>query len=245
MTQHVGVDGCKAGWFSVTRAGTDLAWQLFPTIKELTTAFLQAERILIDVPIGLPWPETPIRPCDRLARQVLGKPRKSSVFPVPCREALAANGVEAARRINRMRIGRSVGAQTWGISRKISEIDHLLLRIKGRRRGIIREVHPEVCFWALANRRPMKHNKTTVEGREERLRVLQQYESGVSALLDDVLSKTLRKKVQADDVLDAAVAFVTAEASRGKLTSLSGEPSHDPRGLPIEMLYLRVWEDVD
>lgn len=67
----------------------------------------------------------------------------------------------------------------------------------------------------------------------------------MSTFLDDVLSKTLRKKVQADDVLDAAVAFVTAEASRGKLTSLTGEPSHDPRGLPIEMLYLRVWDEVD
>jgi predicted RNase H-like nuclease len=242
MTQHVGVDGCKAGWIAVTRNGAGLAWRLFRTVNDLASAFLGAERIFIDVPIGLPSPDAPIRACDRLARQVLGKPRKSSVFPVPCREALTAYGVEAARRINRMRIGRSVGAQTWGISSKISEVDCLLLSVRRQAHGI-REVHPEICFWALADRRPMRHSKTTVEGRQERLRVLAQYEPGVSALLDDVLSKTLRKYVQADDVLDAAVAFVTAEASRGTLTALAGQPSHDPVGLPIEMLYLRVWDE--
>ena len=243
MRRYVGVDGCKAGWFAVTRDNAGLTWQLFPTVKDLTSAFVGAERILIDVPIGLPWAAAPIRPCDRLARKVLGKPRKSTVFPVPCREALAADGVEAARKINRMRIGRSIGAQTWGIRSKISEVDRLLLSIRGQRHGI-REIHPEVCFWALADRRPMKYSKTTVEGREERLRVLQRFEPGVSALLDNVLSKTLRKNVQAGDVLDATVAFITAEACQGELASLAGEPSHDPVGLPIEMLYLRIWDGV-
>lgn len=241
MKQHVGVDGCKTGWFAVTRNDAGLAWRLFPTVNELASAFLGAERVLIDVPIGLPWADAPIRPCDRLAREVLGRPRKSSVFPVPCREALAAEGVEAARKINRTCIGRSVGAQTWGISPKISEVDRFLLSIRGQRHGI-REIHPEVCFWALADRKSMKYSKTTVEGREERLRVLQRFEPDVSAFLDDVLSRTLRKNVKADDVLDATVAFITAEASRGELVSLVGEPSHDPAGLPIEMLYLRIWD---
>ena len=243
MRQHVGVDGCKAGWFAVTRDGIGLAWRLFPTINDLVSAFLSAERIFIDVPIGLPWADTPIRPCDRLAREVLGRPRKSSVFPVPCREALDADGVEAARKINRARIGRSISAQTWGISRKISEVDRLLSSIRGQRHGI-HEIHPEVCFWALDDRSPMKYSKTSVEGREERLRVLQRFEPGVSVLLDDVRSKTLRKNVQPDDVLDATVAFITAEARQGEVVSLAGEPSHDPSGLPMEMLYLRIWDDV-
>jgi predicted RNase H-like nuclease len=59
------------------------------------------------------------------------------------------------------------------------------------------------------------------------------------ALLNDILSNTLRKDVQPDDVLDAAVAFVTAESRTGELTSLVGIPSHDRAGLPIEMLYLK------
>lgn len=90
----------------------------------------------------------------------------------------------------------------------------------------------------------MNYSKTTIEGREERLRALQQFEPGVSALLGDVLSKTLRKNVHTDDVLDATVAFITAEARQGELASLAGKPSHDPTGLPMEMLYLRIWDDV-
>jgi len=241
--QHVGVDGCKGGWFAVTRDGAKLAWQLFPTIDDLASVFRNSERILIDVPIGLPWADAPIRPCDRLAREVLGRPRRSSVFPVPCRDALLAEGVKAARKINRMRIGRSIGAQTWSIAPKVSEVDRLLLSIRGQTHGI-REIHPEVCFWALAGRKPMKYSKTTIEGKNERLSVLQRFEPSISAFLDDVLSKTLRKNVQPDDILDASAAFITAEASQGKLASLAGEPFHDSAGLPIEMLYLRIWDQV-
>jgi len=50
--------------------------------------------------------------------------------------------------------------------------------------------------------------------------------------------------VQADDVLDAAVAFVTAEARGGELVPLVGMPPHDEIGLPMEMLYLRMWDEV-
>jgi predicted RNase H-like nuclease len=90
----------------------------------------------------------------------------------------------------------------------------------------------------------MKHSKATADGRRERLDVLQRYEPGIPALLEDVLSKTFRKHVQVDDVLDAAVAFVTAEARQGELVSLVGMPSHDEVGLPIEIVYLRTWDEV-
>ncbi len=242
IMKHVGVDGCKAGWFAVTRNGESLEWLVFSTINELVTAFSTANRILIDIPIGLPWADAPIRPCDRLARQILGRPRRSSVFPVPTREALAADGIVAARKINRKIVGRSVSAQTWSISPKINEVDKLLLNFHGKAR-LIREVHPEVCFWALNDRKPMKYRKTSVEGRNERLHILQQYEPSVTALLEDALSRTLRKQVKADDILDAFVAFVTAEARRGEMASLSDEPLHDAHGLPMEMIYLKIWNN--
>jgi predicted RNase H-like nuclease len=57
------------------------------------------------------------------------------------------------------------------------------------------------------------------------------------------LSATPRKCLSPDDVLDAVVAFVTAEARHGELASLAGTPSHDPAGLPIEMLFLRTRQD--
>ncbi len=169
--RHVGVDGCKAGWLAVTRNGTRLEYRLFTNIRELASAFSNAERILIDIPIGLPWSDAAVRPCDRLARGFLGKARKSSVFPVPCREALGAPGLNEARAINQACLGRSLGAQTWSIARKIAEVDNFLLADR-RRRPCLREIHPEVCFWALAGRKPMMHRKGALEGREERLRLL-------------------------------------------------------------------------
>jgi len=87
----------------------------------------------------------------------------------------------------------------------------------------------------------MTYKKSTHEGREERLCVLRRYEPCISAFLSRVLSETLRKHLQADDVLDATVAFITSEATSGKLASLSGDPSHDLAGLPMEMLYLKTW----
>jgi len=241
--RHVGVDGCKSGWLAVRRSGVGLDYRLGSRIEDLARAFPEAERMLIDIPIGLPWVDAPIRPCDRLARQILGKPRRSSVFAVPCREALAAEDPNAARRTNKTHVGRSLGVQTLGISPKIAEVDRFL-RAGGAGSGTIREIHPEVCFWALAGRKPMRHSKTTVEGRVERLRVLQCYEPSVEVFLREVLSKTLRKDVQADDVLDATAAFVTAEARHGELASLAGAPSQDLAGLPMEMVYLRTWEEV-
>ncbi len=78
------------------------------------------------------------------------------------------------------------------------------------------------------------------EGREERLRVLGRYEPNARAFLDEVLKSTRRKDVAVDDVLDALVALITAEATFGRLTRLVGDPAEDPTGLPMEMLYLEV-----
>ena len=56
----------------------------------------------------------------------------------------------------------------------------------------------------------MRHSKKTAEGRAERMSVLQRYEPGIPQLFNDVLAGTLRRDVQPDDLLDAAVAFLTA-----------------------------------
>ena len=58
----------------------------------------QAELLLVDIPIGLP--ETGAeRACDLMARRLLG-PRKSSVFPVPVRQAVHAPTYQEACDLN-------------------------------------------------------------------------------------------------------------------------------------------------
>src|SRR5687768_10701791 len=99
--RHIGVDGCRSGWLAVTRLNEKLTWHLAPDLRSLVHKFPQAESIFIDVPIGLPSRDSPIRACDSRARDILGKPRRSSVFPVPCLEALKADSLDAARAMNK------------------------------------------------------------------------------------------------------------------------------------------------
>jgi predicted RNase H-like nuclease len=148
-----------------------------------------------------------------------------------------ATTAREARRLNRAGLGRSVSPWTWGICPKIAQVDALLLantRLKER----VREVHPEVCFWALAGKKPMRFTKGSQDGQAERLAVLQGVEPAMPDFLNRVLRETPRKDVKADDVVDALVALVAAEAARDRLATLVGDPAEDQRGLPMEMVYL-------
>ena len=84
----------------------------------------------------------------------------------------------------------------------------------------------------------MKYRKATPAGLEERREILTKYEADSGDLLERALAGTDRKEVRADDVVDALVGFVTAEARGRSLTRLIGQPSHDRMGLPMEMVYV-------
>jgi predicted RNase H-like nuclease len=106
----VGVDGCRGGWFAVFLTAENdqhSEWEtgLFPCFSSLIN-FLrmnygQAELlILIGIPIGLKKGGYRERLSDIGARGIL-KARKSSIFPVPCREAVYAENYEKACEINK------------------------------------------------------------------------------------------------------------------------------------------------
>lgn len=220
---------------AVFSVGAQLRYRLFRGFGELISAFPRVANVLVDIPIGLPWSQCPVRPCDTLARRQLGTGRSSSVFPTPCRAASQAMDISEARRLNIAELGRSLSAQTWGICRKVAEVDGLLSDPAVRCR--VREIHPEVCFWGLSGGRSMQHSKSTREGVAERMAVLNRHEPRSQILLETVLREQWRKDVQPDDVADALVGFVTAAAS-GPIQRLQGQPASDQRDLPMEMLYV-------
>ena len=236
MTMRVGVDGCRFGWVAVFDAQDQLRYRLFRRFDALAQAFPTAD-ILVDIPIGLPWRDCPVRPCDTLARKCLGRCRASSVFPAPSRAACGATDIADARAKNSAELGRSLSAQAWGICAKVAEVDRFLLG-NAASQARVREVHPEVCFWALNGRQSMQHSKGKGPGSSERLAVLTPHEPRSQALLDTVLREQLRRDVQPDDVLDALVAFVTAAAGPSAVRRLQGQPARDQVGLPMEMLHL-------
>ena len=173
-----GVDGCSAGWFyfALARSGAP-DWGIASTIKELVSSADDSDRIFVDIPIGLPDGREG-RGCDTEARGRLRAPRASSVFPVPVRAALFAATYEEASRVNREASEKGLTRQTFAVLRKIREVDRLLRRSEKARR-IVREIHPEICFWALAGGSPMGHSKKKGAGFDKRLALLKGFHPSV------------------------------------------------------------------
>jgi predicted RNase H-like nuclease len=234
----VGADGCKAGWFTVQLTkSNDWKVDVFPDVSSLWNKYSGTSVILLDIPIGLRKRGHEERKCDIEARKLLGPKRASSVFPAPCRQAISAKTYEEASNINKQMTGRRLSLQTWNIIPKIREVDILLSNDESAR-SRVREIHPEVCFWALAGH-PMKHSKKKREGLLERTQVLQ----SIYPRTDDIITHTLststyrRKEVAKDDILDALSAAVTAMVGIQKLVSIPETPEFDSQGLRMEMVY--------
>lgn len=239
--KFVGVDGCPAGWFSVGLGeGDDDGYEVavFGAFPELVRYYRDARLILVDIPIGLCESGPEERQCDKTARRILGQ-RGSSVFPAPVRQALTESTYEAASRTNRRVRGKGISKPAWAIVPKIAEVDSLLADVPSAR-GRVREIHPEVLFWALNSEEDMRCSKKTTQGFYDRMNVLRKVEKRADAILEHALPLTCNPKaVGGDDILDALAAAVTARlgTQAGRLQTLPAEPPRDARGLPMEMVF--------
>ena len=231
----VGVDGCRAGWLAIgLEVGSNWQVNIFPNAASLWNHYRQASLILIDIPIGLKADGNAERRCDPQARRLLG-PRRSSVFPAPCREAIYAGSYQEACDVNQRLTGKRLSVENWNIIPKIRDVD-LLLSEDISARDHIREIHPELCFWGLAGR-PMQYAKKRSEGLAERTQLLQSIYPQAADIIVHVLSTYRRKDVAKDDILDALVASVTGLMGEQNLVSIPSEPEFDERGLRMEMVY--------
>jgi predicted RNase H-like nuclease len=241
----VGVDGCRSGWFAIFLAeenDQNSEWEigLFPSFSSLVdllkTNYGQTELlILIDIPIGLKNRGSGERYSDIGARNILKK-RKSSLFSVPCREAVYAESYEKACEINKEFTGKSISKQAWNIIPKIRDVDTFLIKNEIFR-GKVKETAPEVCFQALTGS-PMRYSKKNHDGFSERMRALKRVCPAADKIADSALSKYRRKEVAKDDVLDALAAAVTAKmGQRYGFQYVPCEPEKDSEGLSIQMVF--------
>jgi predicted RNase H-like nuclease len=236
-----GVDGCKGGWFVVVASTKTVR------ARKRTSCGLEVRRFLVardfgqvlvstgdcalfcvDIPIGLG--EVKPRECDVAARKILGR-RASSVFAAPIRPCLSARDPETASRITFERTGKRLTRQSFFLLDKIRRVDELMTPELQRR---VREIHPEVSFWVLNDRKLTRHSKKRLVGRQERMKLLARVFSNV----EDVVVRARRLDgVVPDDILDAMVAAWTArEAFLGRVTTLPPEPELDGKGLKMEIL---------
>ena len=107
------------------------------------------------------------------------------MFPAPRRAALGATSHSEASERNRHVSGKGLSQQTFHILHKIAEVD-TLLRADRRARQVIREVHPEILFWALNNDVSMAKRKKRSEGIRERVMVLERHYKGAAELIEEV-----------------------------------------------------------
>lgn len=232
-----GVDGCSDGWVVVLldRHTGEYSARVVPTFLKALELPEAPGIVAVDMPIGLlDGAQTGGRACEKHARQLIGL-RRSSVFSAPSRSALAAfrrglpySGVSAANRGNNASPGLS--KQAFCILGKISEVDAAL---SPGLQGIVREVHPELCFTAANGGTPMKYSKRAPLGQDERAKLLATL--GILAPLQ-LLGPKPPRGVTYDDLLDASIACWTAERiATGHAIVIPSEPLKDSRGLRMEL----------
>lgn len=234
---YLGVDGSPDGWVAVAYDdGFVDAW-FHETIAGLWAAHNEADRIFVDVPVGLRTASSDPRGCDTAARSLLSPHRHHSVFPTPVRAAAHEDSYEAAKATQERLTDGSLNRQTWGIAPKIAAVDDLL-RSTAAARETVRECHPEVCFWAFAGR-PMRYSKVQEPERAywERVRALRTVEPDVYDHLWAATAVAFDGAVTTDDVVDAFAVALTARADSSDLQTLPADPEYDEEGLPMEIVY--------
>lgn len=241
--QVAGVDGCKAGWFVAIAAVTEgynripapCAFELrrvlvTATFAEVLSETTDCKLVCVDIPIGLSdGPER--RACDLAARKALGGKRASSVFPAPVRPCLLAKDYETASRISFERSGKKLNKQSFALLAKIRQVDDLMTP---ELQSQVREIHPEISFWALNDKKPLQQNKKTVPGQARRHKLLQE----IFADMDSILAQAPARGYTMDDALDAlAAAWTAGRTVLGKARTLPEKPELDGKGLRMEILY--------
>jgi predicted RNase H-like nuclease len=227
-----GVDGCPGGWLAVS---LDLSTgrvvpQVFSDAESLLRDAPAAVVTAIDIPIGLPSGRR--RAVDGEARRLLG-PRASSVFPAPPRSTLTAESYQAACGASLADCGKSLSQQSYAILPKIRDVDAVLRQDPQLSERVL-EVHPELCFYFWAGRRPMRHSKRSGFGFAERLDLVRTV-FGQSA--EAIREAVPRADAGDDDILDSLAALWTAQRIHsGAAVRLPAMEERDGCGLPMQML---------
>lgn len=194
----------------------------------------RADRILIDVPIGLLEDGEQPRRCETLARSVLGD-RGEAVPLTPVREATRKHNARAAKRVNQRKAGWALSERAFARCGAVAAVDDLLGEIT-EARSVFAESHPELCFRAFAGE-PLAHSPSVAAGYAERMRALAEFDHDAPPTVQAVAEATGGHALPVAAVLAAVALGYTARPGPGALRTLPADPPTDPTGLPMAMAY--------
>jgi predicted RNase H-like nuclease len=220
-----GADGCRTGWV-VCRRDIDGTLDI-RVVKALADACEGLSILAVDMPIGLLDTPRPGRACESEARKLLpGK--TSSIFPTPCRPALACTTYARANAVSK-KLGVGLTQQTFHLFPKLRVID-ALLQTQPKLRRVIHEAHPELAFARMNGGAPVLSKKRKPEGYEERRELLARH--GFKADIERLPGAAR------DDILDAMACCRTATLIADyKATRLGLADAVDRFGLPMNIWF--------
>lgn len=225
---YLGVDGCTGGWIAAVLVSGELRLERYDSIKAIIRQYPTFDAFLIDMAIGLRSSPDQMRP-DGFARKELGV-RASTIFSVPSRAAVYANGEDSQKAANLRELGKSLSKQTVNIIPKIREVDEFLDAYPQYKNRIL-ESHPELDFSRL-NGSVLLSRKKGAAGIEEREAILAKYLPS----LPDIRDAAKKLNCNPDDVVDAICLAVTAAfKARGMCETMPERPESDERGLRMQM----------
>jgi predicted RNase H-like nuclease len=223
-----GVEPCPRGWLvvgarlqGITAFPTEP--EVFPTFAEILDYRPAFEVIAIHCHLSFPEEDTPGgRTCDRLARQLLGWPRAGAVKSPPSRHYLRTQDLDARAR-------KGLDPISARMMRRYAEVADEMQPYRQRQ---VFEVHPELSFFQLNDDQPMQHSKYTLEGVEERRRLVEARIAGIDVVLEASIPG-----VEARHLVDAAADMTTARRIAARAVErLPEDPEWDEQGVRMELL---------
>ncbi len=230
----IGIDGCRAGWCIAQGDHDNLEIKLLSHISEVSSCRKDNELILIDMPIGLADHDHE-RIVEQAARGVIPY-QSSSVFSVPCREAVYAADYKNANVLNRKIEGKGLSIQAWNICPKIKEIDSWLTQPEIDS-TCLTESHPELCFHMLQKNPSKLPSKKSKEGISERLAILEFWHAGITDIYHQAVAKYMRKEVQKDDIVDALCLWCIGSLSQKYGLESLVDTKYDKSGFVMNMFF--------
>lgn len=242
MSKHnkyktIGIDGSKGKWVAVCIHPEGFEVRKYNTIADVCEQYPEADAYLIDMPMGLPTRADQVRP-DNEVRKMLGK-KGSSIFQVPCRQAVYADSKEEARAENIKVFGKSLSEQSLGIAKSIRQVDEYMNE-NPKWKNVLMESSPELCFMQLNGGELILENKLTEDGKRLRIEVLEKYYPDTKKVVEKYLSDVPNRK-KVDDVLDAlSMAVIGQRIMEYGLRSIPEEFEYDGNGIGMRVVVVQT-----